>query len=140
MALSARHITQRPIAQVNAAGGTGHSPQDPIRVVLLGDNRLACDQLAALLDGQPHFKVVATAAAVANLTQREWEIADLIGAGLPNKEIAQRLDIATHTVKSHVHNILEKLALHSRLQIAVETRWARELTQGALRVMVHTDK
>jgi two-component system nitrate/nitrite response regulator NarL len=38
--------------------------------------------------------------------------------GMSNKEIAGKLNIATFTVKSHVHNILEKLALHSRLQIA----------------------
>jgi two-component system nitrate/nitrite response regulator NarL len=42
----------------------------------------------------------------------------LIAEGLSNKEIAQRLNIATFTVKSHVHNILEKLALHTRLQVA----------------------
>lgn len=42
----------------------------------------------------------------------------LIADGLGNKEIAHQLNIATHTVKSHVHNIMEKLALHSRLQIA----------------------
>jgi two-component system nitrate/nitrite response regulator NarL len=52
------------------------------------------------------------------MTKREREITNLIAEGLSNKEIAQRLNIATYTVKSHVHNILEKLALHSRLQIA----------------------
>ncbi len=52
------------------------------------------------------------------LTQRQREIIDLIGEGLSNKEIAQRLHVATHTVKSHVHAVLEKLALHNRLQIA----------------------
>ncbi len=52
------------------------------------------------------------------MTKREREIINLIAEGLSNKEIAQRLDLATYTVKSHVHNILEKLALHSRLQIA----------------------
>ena len=52
------------------------------------------------------------------MTKREREITSLIAEGLSNKEIAQRLNIATYTVKSHVHNILEKLALHSRLQIA----------------------
>lgn len=52
------------------------------------------------------------------LTPREKEIVDLIAGGLSNKDIATRLHIATHTVKSHVHNILEKLALSSRLQIA----------------------
>jgi len=44
------------------------------------------------------------------LTTREQEIRDLIAAGLGNKEIAQRLNIATNTVKSHVHNMLGKLA------------------------------
>jgi DNA-binding NarL/FixJ family response regulator len=52
------------------------------------------------------------------MTQREREVVALIAAGLSNKEIAQRLDIATHTVKSHVRNIMDKLALHTRLQIA----------------------
>jgi DNA-binding NarL/FixJ family response regulator len=52
------------------------------------------------------------------MTRRELEIIDRIAEGLSNKEIAARLNLATYTIKSHVHNILEKLALHSRLQIA----------------------
>ena len=55
------------------------------------------------------------------MTKREREIVLLIGEGLSNKEIAVRLAIAPYTVKNHVHNILEKLALHSRLQIAMYT-------------------
>ena len=52
------------------------------------------------------------------MTQRERQVVELIGEGLSNKEIASRLNIASHTVKSHVRNVMEKLALHSRLQIA----------------------
>jgi two-component system nitrate/nitrite response regulator NarL len=52
------------------------------------------------------------------MTKREREVMELIAEGLSNKEIAQRLHIATYTVKSHVHNILDKLALHTRLQVA----------------------
>jgi two-component system nitrate/nitrite response regulator NarL len=52
------------------------------------------------------------------MTSREREVIALIAVGLSNKEIAQRLNIATDTVKSHVRNVMEKLALHSRLQIA----------------------
>lgn len=52
------------------------------------------------------------------MTKREREIIVLIADGMSNKEIAQQLNIATHTVKSHIHNIMEKLALHTRLQIA----------------------
>ena len=51
-------------------------------------------------------------------TRREREVVDLIADGLSNKEIAESLHIATYTVKSHVHNILEKLTLSTRLQIA----------------------
>jgi DNA-binding NarL/FixJ family response regulator len=57
-------------------------------------------------DGAPH------------LTERQRGIVALIADGLSNKEIADRLNIAGHTVKSHVHQILVKLALHSRLAIA----------------------
>ena len=61
-------------------------------------------------DGQAHKAVI--------MTKREREIIALIADAFSNKEIASQLNIATFTVKSHVHNILEKLALHSRLQIA----------------------
>lgn len=52
------------------------------------------------------------------MTKREKEVIDLISDGLTNKEISVILNISTFTVKSHVHNILEKLALHSRLEVA----------------------
>jgi DNA-binding NarL/FixJ family response regulator len=58
------------------------------------------------------------------LTQRERQVIELLGEGLNNKEIATRLGIAVHTVKSHVHNILEKLALRSRLEVAAFTHAA----------------
>ncbi len=52
------------------------------------------------------------------MTRREQDVIDLIAQGRSNKEIASQLNIAVHTVKSHVHNILEKLAIHSRLEVA----------------------
>jgi DNA-binding NarL/FixJ family response regulator len=52
------------------------------------------------------------------MTKREQEVIGLICEGLSNKEIAGRLHIATYTIKSHIHNIMEKLALHTRLQVA----------------------
>jgi len=55
-------------------------------------------------------------------TNREREVVNLIAKGLGNKEIAGHLHIATFTVKSHVHNILEKLELNTRLQIAAFVR------------------
>jgi DNA-binding NarL/FixJ family response regulator len=55
------------------------------------------------------------------MTKREREIVVLITEALSNKEIAQRLNLSTYTVKSHIHNILEKMALHSRLEIATQS-------------------
>ena len=66
----------------------------------------------ALLKGKRNLKMAI------RMTQREKEIIALIVDGMSNKQIAVKLNISTFTVKSHVHNILEKLALHSRLQIA----------------------
>ena len=71
-------------------------------------------QIAREVDGQEPAQVLEDV----RMTPREREVIDLIGEGLSNKEIAQRLNIATHTVKSHVRNVMEKLALHTRLQIA----------------------
>ncbi|HSW53523.1 MAG TPA: response regulator transcription factor [Ignavibacteriaceae bacterium] len=54
----------------------------------------------------------------ARMTKRELEVMDLIAEGLTNKEIAQELILSKYTVKSHVHNILAKLSLSTRVQIA----------------------
>jgi len=52
------------------------------------------------------------------MTKREKQVIELIAEGFTNKEIAQTLHLSTYTIKSHVHNILEKLAIHTRVQIA----------------------
>lgn len=67
----------------------------------------------ALQQGEPDRLLRAV-----RMTKRENEVIALIARGKSNKEIAARLHIAIHTVKSHVHNILEKLALHTRLELA----------------------
>lgn len=53
-----------------------------------------------------------------NMTNRESEVMQFLGDGLSNKEIGSKMQISTHTVKSHIHNIMEKLSLHTRLEIA----------------------
>jgi two-component system NarL family response regulator len=57
------------------------------------------------------------------LTPREVEVINKIADGLSNKEIAGQLFIEVQTVKNHVHNILDKLQLHNRLEAV---QYARE--------------
>jgi DNA-binding NarL/FixJ family response regulator len=52
------------------------------------------------------------------MTSREKQVIGLIGEGLTNTQIGRLLHLSSRAMKSHVHNITEKLALHSRLEIA----------------------
>jgi len=52
------------------------------------------------------------------MTKRERDVITLLSDGMSNKEIGQKIHVSTYTVKSHIHNIMEKLALHTRLEIA----------------------
>ena len=52
------------------------------------------------------------------MTKREREVIGLLSEGMSNKEIGHRIRVSIYTVKSHIHNIMEKLALHTRLEIA----------------------
>ena len=56
------------------------------------------------------------------LTQRELEIIGLLGTGATNSEIAEKLFVSEHTVKSHLYNIFRKIKVHNRLQAM---NWAR---------------
>lgn len=56
------------------------------------------------------------------LTSREQEVAELIGLGCSNKEIARRLSIEVATVKNHVHNLLAKLQVNRRGEATARLR------------------
>jgi DNA-binding NarL/FixJ family response regulator len=69
--------------------------------------------LADVAASDPLFRAVP-------LSSRERQVATLVAAGLTNREIARALRIAEGTARRHVANILTKLGLHSRIQLA---RW-----------------
>ncbi|NIN63575.1 MAG: DNA-binding response regulator, partial [Anaerolineae bacterium] len=52
-----------------------------------------------------------------SLSPRQREILQLIGEGLTNQEIADRLSLSIHTVQAHRGHIMDKLGLHTRAQL-----------------------
>jgi non-specific serine/threonine protein kinase len=52
------------------------------------------------------------------LTARELEVVELVADGLSNKQIAQRLFITPRTVRGHIENVMTKLGVNTRAQIA----------------------
>jgi two-component system, NarL family, response regulator len=79
--------------------------------------------IRAVHDGQTYLPASVAAALAAqmprpDLSAREIQVLELIVAGLANKQIAYTLNIAEYTVKNHVKNILDKLAVQDRTQAA----------------------
>ena len=56
------------------------------------------------------------------ITRREHEVIELIGEGLSNKEIADRLNISVESIRWHLKNIYQKLHVHSRTEAASKIR------------------
>ncbi|MBM7366088.1 DNA-binding NarL/FixJ family response regulator [Gordonia hydrophobica] len=77
-------------------------------------------EIAAELAGQAPDDQVAV-----HLTGREQDVLDLLGAGLTNPAIADRLGIGLHTVKGHVKSLLVKLDASSRFEAVVNARRVR---------------
>jgi DNA-binding CsgD family transcriptional regulator len=68
------------------------------------------------------------------LTPREMEVLRHVAAGLQNKEIAGELGLSLATVRNHVHNSLEKLGVHSKLEmvsVAFRKGWVRATSPPA---------
>ena len=76
--------------------------------------------IAAATDAAERCQVLAEPARgeASVLSPRELEVAVLVAEGLSNREIAERLVIATRTAETHVTNCLTKLGLHARSQLA----------------------
>ena len=116
---------------------------DAVRTVAAGDALLAPDVTRRVISRatasaavQPSATTTATTAttdttattgddalATAGLTERETEVLRLLARGLSNAEIAGELYVGDATVKTHVSNVLQKLALRDRIQAVV---WAFE--------------
>ncbi|MFJ6689304.1 response regulator [Streptomyces sp. NPDC091294] len=76
-------------------------------------------RLIAEFAAKPVREPAADPAVLRDLTRREREVLSCLGEGLSNAAVAERLDMAEATVKTHVSRLLGKLGLRSRVQAAV---------------------
>jgi LuxR family transcriptional regulator, positive regulator of biofilm formation len=73
------------------------------------------DDLSVPVAPQPDVDVI--------LTRREKEIFEIMASGVPNSEIAAKLCLSPHTVKTHIYNLYKKIKVNNRYQAA---QWLRE--------------
>jgi DNA-binding NarL/FixJ family response regulator len=73
--------------------------------------------LAEMSDGGRALRSDPDAAAIATLSRREIEVIELLGEGLSNRRIAERLFLSETTVRHHLSSIFSKLDVHDRLEL-----------------------
>jgi two-component system nitrate/nitrite response regulator NarL len=130
--VSALRVVAFAVAEVESnvqscaeAGVSGYVAQDASAedlasaVILAMRGELVCSpRIAGFLYRRVAENAPPTRLTEKALTRREREITALVSEGLSNKEIARRLRLGNPTVKNHVHNVLQKLEIQRRGQIA----------------------
>jgi two-component system, NarL family, response regulator LiaR len=92
---------------------------DAIRAVHHGETRLHPDITRRLVEQVAHQPPLKQGGFVPVLTEREREVIKLVAEGQSNRRIAETLTISEKTVKAHISNILGKLGLSDRTQMAI---------------------
>jgi NarL family two-component system response regulator LiaR len=92
---------------------------EAIRAAYRGEARLHPDIARKLMEQVAHQTPPSRESHVEGLTERELDVINLVAHGLNNQEIAKELVISEKTVKTHVSNILSKLQLDDRTQLAI---------------------
>jgi DNA-binding CsgD family transcriptional regulator len=100
----------------------GHGERLRIEVTAVGKGRtqlhLWREPLLEAMQLGPGPEPLPTPAPSDGLTQREREVALLVADGLRSREVAERLGIASQTVKSHLKTIFDKLGVRNRVELA----------------------
>lgn len=94
---------------------------DSLLAMVCGETSDRCSPAASTILMRHVYKMTRPAQADVTLdvlTDRESETLELIASGMTNKQIARQLFVTVHTVKNHVHNMLTKLNVGSRLEAA----------------------
>lgn len=95
-------------------------PDDWLRYLhsIIDGSSSAAKEFAGKLLYQFRERDIQSTPAAYALTPREKEILALVSKGLTNKQMAKQLFIAENTVKNHIKNLLQKLNLENRVQLA----------------------
>lgn len=113
--------TDDEIFEAIAAGVDGYvvKSSDPdqvlaaIRSVCEGQSSFPLNVMQKMARGELHTN------ALSALTSREMEIVSYVKEGLSNKKIAFKLTLSENTVRNHLRNVMEKLGLRNRVQVAM---------------------
>jgi two-component system, NarL family, response regulator LiaR len=92
---------------------------EAIRAVHRGEARLHPDVMRKLMEQVVHQETPRAGPLASELTEREREVVGLVSKGYSNQAIGQELFISERTVKTHISNILGKLDLEDRTQLAI---------------------
>jgi DNA-binding NarL/FixJ family response regulator len=109
------------VARAIAAGASGFLVKDtePVRVVASGDALLSPTVTRRLLERVADGFRLGDDRPLAPLTDREREVLALVGQGLSNEEIGERLFLSPLTAKTHVSRILTKLRVRDRVHLVI---------------------
>jgi len=112
-----RLVRSKALRGIFYAGESLESFMDGLGVILKGKPRLK----RRVPGGFSSRRTKADASPAQPLTPREIELLRQVTSGASNRQIAQRLGISPHTVKTHLYNIFKKIGAPNRLQAAL---WA----------------
>ena len=127
--------------RAGASGFLGKSAEpdeflDAVRAIYRGEALLSPAATRALIGrflAHPDIDPAGRPERLECLTDREREVLALVGTGLSNEQIAARLVVSTHTVKTHVNRTMTKLGAHDRAQLVIaayETGLVRAANAG----------
>jgi DNA-binding NarL/FixJ family response regulator len=116
------------VAEAIRAGAQGFllkdtSPDELVQTIhsVYGGNLTIPQELTHALLGRKESEKEPTPV-LENLTSRELDVLKCIAQGMSNKQVAQTLSISTTTVRSHVSNMIRKLNVENRTQLAIYAR------------------
>lgn len=90
-----------------------------IRILLCGEQYVPFSLMMGDLTVSSGNAAAPVADGQLQLTDREWEVLTLVAQGEQNKTIAHQLELSEHTVKLHVHHVLNKLGASNRTEASM---------------------